>query len=89
MCSWRRKGDNSREREKRRKIDLFEQTLKVMFHIITRAYESRFAYRTLISTELNRSLFRSAFVKQRTQSLKRQSTDSKNPLSGSQQPPLL
>ena len=34
-CSWRRKGDNSREREKRRKTDLFKQTLKVMFHIIT------------------------------------------------------
>ena len=26
-CSWRRKGDNSREREKRRKIDLFKQTV--------------------------------------------------------------
>ena len=34
-CSWRRKGDNSREREKKRKTDLFKQTLKVMFHIIT------------------------------------------------------
>ena len=48
-CSWRRKGDNSHEREKRRKTDLFKQTLKVMFHIITRAYESCFACRTLIS----------------------------------------
>ena len=33
-CSWRRKGDNSRAREKRRKTNLFKQTLKVMFHII-------------------------------------------------------
>ena len=49
-CSWRRKGDNSREREKRRKTDLFKQTLKVMFHIITRAYEGVFGQsRTLIS----------------------------------------
>ena len=43
-----------REREKRRKIDLFKQdkTLKVRFHIITpayHAYESRLAYQTLIS----------------------------------------
>ena len=38
-----------REREKRRKIDLFKQTLKVMFHIITRAYESCLACQTLIS----------------------------------------
>ena len=43
------KGDNSREREKRRKIDLFKQTLKVMFHFITRAYESCLACQTLIS----------------------------------------
>ena len=28
------KGDNSGEREKRRKTNLFKQTLKVMFHII-------------------------------------------------------
>ena len=48
-CSWRRKGDNSRVREKRAKTDQFKQTLKVMFHIITRAYESCFACRTLIS----------------------------------------
>ena len=48
-CLWRRKGDNSRVREKRAKTDLFKQTLKVMFHIITRAYESCFACRTLIS----------------------------------------
>ena len=41
FCSWRRKGDNSREREKRRKTDLFKQTLKVMFHIITRELMSR------------------------------------------------
>ena len=47
-CSWRRKGDNSREREKKRKIDLFKQTLKVMFHIIARAYESHLACQTLI-----------------------------------------
>ena len=40
-CSWRRKGDNSREREKRRNIDLFKQTLKVMFHIITSSVMSR------------------------------------------------
>ena len=32
-------------------------------HFLSRAYESCFACRTLISTELNRSLFRSAFVK--------------------------
>ena len=42
-------GDNLREREKRRKINLFKQTLKVMFHIITRAYESCLACQTLIS----------------------------------------
>ena len=49
-CSWRRKGDNSRAREKIRKTDLFKQTLKVMFHIITRAYEGVFGQsRTLIS----------------------------------------
>ena len=42
-CSWRRKGDNSaREREKKK-------GLKVMFHITSRAYESCFACRTLIS----------------------------------------
>ena len=44
-----KQGDNSREREKRRKINLFKQTLKVMFHIITRAYESCLACQTLIS----------------------------------------
>ena len=50
-CSWRRKGDNSREREKRRKLDLFKRTLKVMLHIfnITRAYESCLACQTLTS----------------------------------------
>ena len=47
-CWWRRKGDNSRVREKRTKTDLFKQTLKVMLHIITRAYESCFACRTLM-----------------------------------------
>ena len=43
------KGDNSRARENRRKTDLFKQTLKVMFHIITGAYESCLACQTLIS----------------------------------------
>ena len=40
-----------REREKRRKIDLFKRTLKVMLHIfnITRAYESCLACQTLTS----------------------------------------
>ena len=49
MCSWRRKGDNSRERGERRKIDLVKQAVKVMFHIITQAYESCLACQTLIS----------------------------------------
>ena len=34
-CSWRRKGDNSRDRKKGRKTDMFKQTLKVMFYKIT------------------------------------------------------
>ena len=38
-----------REREKRRNIDLFKQALKVMFHIITGAYESCLACQTLVS----------------------------------------
>ena len=44
-----RGGEKVREREKRRKADLFKQTLKVMFHIITGAYESCFSCQTLIS----------------------------------------
>ena len=38
----------ARER-KEKKNDLFKQTLKVIFHIITRAYESYLACQTLIS----------------------------------------
>ena len=38
----------ARERERRRKTDLFKQTLKVIFHIITRAYELCLACQTLI-----------------------------------------
>ena len=38
----------ARERERRRKTDLFKQTLKVIFHIITRVYESCLACQTLI-----------------------------------------
>ena len=51
---WRGKGDNSREREKRRKTVLFKQTLKVMFYIITSLYESCFTCRTLISNSIDR-----------------------------------
>ena len=40
------KGDNSRERKKRRKTDLFQQTLKVMsgilFHIFAPILEKEF-----------------------------------------------
>ena len=81
-CSWRRKGDNSQEREKRRKTDLFKQTLKVMFHIITRAYESYFwPVRRSFLTE---SIVVSVSIRElvRTQSLKRQSTDSNRSVVG-------
>ena len=54
-CLRRRKGDNSRAREKRRKTDPFKQTLKVMFHIITRLWVVfSFACRTLISNGIDR-----------------------------------
>ena len=87
-CSRRRKGDNSREREKRRKTDLLKQTLKVMFHIITRASETCLACRTLISTWIDRSFGHHSWNS--VHSLSRDYPRiPRNPLSGSQQPPLL
>ena len=87
-CSWRRKGDNSREREKRRKIDLFKQPLKVMSHIITRAYESRLACQTLISNWIDRCFGQHSWNS--VHSLLRDNPRiPTNPLSGSRQPPLL
>ena len=44
-----RGGEKVIIRARERKTDLFKQTLKVMFLIITRAYESRLACQKLIS----------------------------------------
>ena len=88
MCSWRRKGDNSREREKRRKTVPFKQTLKVMFHIITSFYKSCFACRTLISHWIDRCYGQHSWNS--VHSLSRNNPRiPTNPLSGSKQPPLL
>ena len=77
-CSWRRKGDNSREREKRRKVSRSCFTL-------SRAYESCFACRTLISNWIDR-----CFGQHLWNSVHSLSRDNPrlptNPLSGSRQP---
>ena len=52
-CSWRRKGDNSRAREKRRKPIRSSRLSRSCF-TLSRAYESCFACRTLISNWIDR-----------------------------------
>ena len=89
MFAEKKRWFNSRERERktRRKTDLFKQTLKVMF-TLSRAYQSCFACRTVISNWIDR-----CFGQHLWNSLHSLSRDNPqiptNPLSGSQQPPLL
>ena len=87
-CSWRRKGDNCAMRERKEEKPICSSRLSRSRFTLSRAYKSCFACRTLISNWIDR-----CFGQHLWNSVHSLSRDNPriptNPLSGSQQPPLL